>query len=394
MSFLVRTRLLTRNFARRAAKWDVISRVIPASKQGEFNATVAAFNKRKDKAASVQENASIDFDSYVEVLGADEVNRIKAEYDAHEYTDFEVEKAAELKELQSTLATTVAAIEEQSANLGAAAAAASEELHELERTRTTLETSIEDTMRQHPDIVANLSERLANEDWDTEAKPIDINALRLETIEKNWDSSTLGTLDEDTQKAFLEEINALEAGASSASDDVPESLQQYISDWHELLGRQQDSASLEAFAAANRVTDADLQLTNEREIWQAIDAATELCMFERARGLVEHAKSVAEAGNLVIDEEWRQTETKKLTTARHHQDYNSPVPAEELEGRTAEELEALADAAADNSDFYKAAHYLYAARVQSGDVDPNDSDLSNLSGFANHFHKVSMNMAQ
>ena len=309
---------------------DVISRVIPASKQGEFNATVAAFNKRKDKAASVQENASIDFDSYVEVLGADEVNRIKAEYEAHEYTDFEVEKAAELKELQSTLATTVAAIEEQSANLGAAAAAASEELHELERTRTTLETSIEDTMRQHPDIVANLSERLANEDWDTEAKPIDINALRLETIEKNWDSSTLGTLDEDTQKAFLEEINALEAGASSASDDVPESLQQYISDWHELLGRQQDSASLEAFAAANRVTDADLQLTNEREIWQAIDAATELCMFERARGLVEHAKSVAEAGNLVIDEEWRQTETKKLTTARHHQDYNSPVPAEEL----------------------------------------------------------------
>ena len=56
-----------------------------------------------------------------------------------------------------------------------AAAAASEELQQLERTRTTLETTVDDVMRRHPELVADLDERLANEDWDT----IQANAVKV-----------------------------------------------------------------------------------------------------------------------------------------------------------------------------------------------------------------------
>lgn len=389
-------RFLGRPLVRRGANWDALARVMPASKQAEFNATVAAFNKRKEKAASAQESAPIDFDSYKEILGAKEVDAIRKEYEAFSYTDFEAEKNAELAELQSALAETVAAIDEQSANLSAAAAQASEELAELERTRTTLETSIDDVMRRNPEVVAELEQRLANEDWDTESKPIDVNALRLEAIEKNWDSSTLGALDEDTQKAFIEEIEALEA--SNASNDIqeemPEHLQKYINEWHDLLGRTPDLASARAFAAANQVTDADRAVTNERELWTAIDAATELGQFERAHGLIEHAKALRASGDIVEDPAWRESEVAKLTTARSHQDYNTPVSEEEIAGLSAAELESLADEAADNSDFYRASHLIYAARVASGDVNPNESNLETLSGIANHFIKSSKAMAQ
>lgn len=370
---------------------------MPASKQGDFSATVVAFNKRKEKAASAALDNKIDFDAYKEVLGAEEVEAIRKEFESFQYSDFETEKKQELQQLQSDLASTIAAIEEQSASLTAAAAAASEELKELRRTRTTLETSLNDVIRRHPDLHAELQERIANEDWDTDTKPIDVNALRLETIEKNWDASTLGTLDENAQKEFLDEIASLEAqstSGSSADEPLAEAVSTYISEWHGMLGRTEDVDAMRSFAAANTVTDEDLAITNERELWTAIDTATELCMFERAKGLIEHAEALKASGEIEVDEAWRASETKKMTTARHHQDYNTPVSAEDIEGKSAEELAELAQAAAARSDYYSASHYMYASRVASGEVDGKATDLNTFSGFANHFYRVSQGMAQ
>ncbi len=45
------------------------------------------------------------------------------------------------------------------------------------------------------------------------------------------------------------------------------------------------------------------------------------------------------------------------------------------EGKSAAELEALADAAANDADFFRASHLLYAARVASGDIDTKSTDL-------------------
>eukprot|EP00591_Stephanopyxis_turris_P000013 CAMPEP_0195516822 /NCGR_PEP_ID=MMETSP0794_2-20130614/8844_1 /TAXON_ID=515487 /ORGANISM="Stephanopyxis turris, Strain CCMP 815" /LENGTH=386 /DNA_ID=CAMNT_0040645519 /DNA_START=63 /DNA_END=1223 /DNA_ORIENTATION=+ len=384
-----------RALSRRANTWETLAKVMPASKQGDFSATIAAFKKRQEKAASASLDADIDFEAYKKILGAKEVNAIKKEYEAFSYTDFESDKKAELAALQEALDQTVAAIYEQSANLTAAAAEASVELAELERTRTTLETTLSDVIRRNPELHAELEARIANEDWDTDSKPIDVNALRLEAIEKNWDASTLGTLDENAQKEFLDEIESLEQqSASSADAEVPEHIVNYISEWHSLLGRTEDFAGLRQFAAANTVTDADREITNERELWSAIDMATELCMFDRAKGLIEHAEALKASGDLVVDEAWRDAETKRMTTARHHQDYNSPVAPEDLEGKSAEELADLATEAAGRSDFYRASHYMYASRVKSGDINPDDKDLRSFSGFANHFHNVSMGMAQ
>lgn len=381
-----------RPLVRRASTWETLAKAMPASKQAEFNASAAAFRKRKEKASATTENASIDFASYENVLGADEVNRIRKEYESHQYTNFEADKETELKKVQEQLNTVVGAIEEQAANMSNAASKASDELDALQRTRTTLQTTTADVMRQYPELALALEERLDNEDWDTENKPVDITSLRLKAIEDNWDASELGKLDENSQKEFLDEINALEPPAATDAE-TPEHLQTYIDEWHTLLGRTRDPAAEQAFIEADKVTEGDLAMTNEREIWKSIDMAAEQCHFERANGLVEHAKKLRESGELVVDEDWRQVEIRKITNSRRHQDYNTLPTPQELEGKCAEELEALADAAAEAADYYKATHYMYAARVASGEVDTSATDLETLSGFANFFVGKSKTMS-
>ena len=313
---------------------ETLAKVMPASKQTDIQQALAAFNKRKAKALSATEDANIDFDSYKEILGAEEVDAIRKEYENYQYSDFEAEKAAELSKMQADLATTIAAIEEQTASLGATAESAAAELEELKRTRTTLETSIHDVIENHPDLYAELQERLANEDWDTETKPLDVEAMRLASIEKTWDTAALGPLDEATQKNVMDEFAALEAQAAAPSSDsasMPEYLSTYIAEWHEILGREVDTDAMEAFAAANTVTDADrAALTNERDIWREIDRATELAMFDRADGLVAHAEALRDSGDLVVDEAWRAKELKRLTVAQRHQTFMTPLDEAEL----------------------------------------------------------------
>jgi hypothetical protein len=395
MSYVSRMRFLGRPLTRRASNWDTLTRVMPASKQPEFQATIAAFNKRKDKAAGVEAAGPIDFDSYKEVLGAAEVDSIRAEYEKFQYSDFEAEKQTELAELQAALDKTVAAIEEQSASLSAAAKEAAGKLVRLQTARTNVNTGEEFVHRVHPEITAEAELEVENEDWDTESKPVDINALRLETLEENWDSATLGPLDEDTQKAFLEELENLEATAATQEDSkVVDYAADQIDQWHEAAGRTPDPASAAAFAKANQVTDADRAITNERELWTEIDTALELGQFERANGLAEHATALRASGDLVEDADWRRAEIAKATAARSHQDYNNPVSAEEIASLSAEELESLADEAAERLDYYRASHLIYAARVASGDVDPAEKSFDDLSGVANHFINTSKNMVQ
>lgn len=396
MSFLARACTMGRGHLRRAGHWETLAKAMPASRQGDFNATVAAFQKRKEKADNTEAAAPIDFAQYEKILGKKEVAAIKKEYESFQYTDFEAAKKAELAEVEEQLAKTVTAIEEMSASLSAKAAEASVELAELKRTRTTLETTLSDVIRREPELYAQLQERVANEDWDTETKPIDVNAMRLEAIEKNWDSATLGSMDENTQKEFLEEIAALEASSQGAADaaEVPEAITSYIAEWQSLLGAAGDNSTREAFVAANTVTADDLAITNEKDLFQAIDLATELCQFERANALLEHAQSLKSADAIVVDDEWRQAETKRLTTARHHREFNALPSSADIEGKSAEELETLAHDAAGRSDFYNACFYMYHARVQSGDIEAGTTDLDSFAGYANHFHRVSTSMAQ
>ena len=70
------------------------------------------------------------------------------------------------------------------------------------------------------------------------------------------------------------------------------------------------------------------------------------------------------------------------------------VPQLLQEGKSAEELEALAIAAEERADYFQASHYMYAARVASGDIDTNEKKIGTVSGFANYFRKVSLGMAE
>jgi hypothetical protein len=305
---------------------------MPTSRKTDFNQTVAAFQKRKEKANAAVSDANIDFDKYKAILGDAEVEAIRKEFENHKYTDFETEKNSELAKVKSALQTTIAAIEAQSASLTAAAAAASTELTQLERTRTTLRTTADEVHRRHPEIIADLQARLADEDWDTEEKPLDVNALRLETLTENWDEKALGALDEKTQKEFIDEMTALdeEASAVAADDELPDVLKELIADSAKNLGLPADFAALKAAAAANTVTAADRAITSESTLYRQIDEAVEAGQIARAEGLIAIAKELRHTGRLAIDEEFRELEKKKLHLALAHLKVDTPVTAEEI----------------------------------------------------------------
>ena len=360
---------------------DVISKAIPTSKQSDMQASVAAFNKRKAKAAAAAADAPIDFDKYVDVLGKAEVDAIRKEYESFEYTNFEAQKKEEIAEVQAALNKTVAAIEKQSAELSDAAAAASVELKELERTRTTLETSMDDIKRRFPEMDAELTARLEAEDWDTESKPIDITAMRMEAIEKNWDADTLGPLDEATQKTFLEEIEAVEKANQDAppQKELSPELQERLDNWHKLVGIEHDAEGFAQFQAENAVTDADRELNDEGDLWREIDMAVEKHQFKRVKGLIKLAKEKKANGDIIVNEAWRAREIKKAELLRDQVKASNPVTDAEIEGKSAEELEAMADAAAAADDYSRAKNLIYASRVKSGDVDPNEKDIRKFS---------------
>jgi hypothetical protein len=232
----------------------------------------------------------------------------------------------------------VAAIETDASSMLAAAGKASEEVSHLQVNRTSMETTINDVHHAHPDHFAEGDELLANDNFDTAFKPLDVSALRLKAIEENWDEAALGNLDDNTRKQFLEEIAALDAASAQTTDaagyELSEYLSKYISEWHAILGRPEDAAaikaSVKASVEANRVTAADLAIKNERQLWAAIDLAGELGMHNRVNGLLAHAKALRDSGEIEVDLKWREEQLKKLTAARRHRDYNSPPDAAEL----------------------------------------------------------------
>jgi hypothetical protein len=311
---------------------ETIAKVMPASRKADFNQTVAAFQKRKEKASAAIADAKIDFDKYKAILGDAEVEAIRQEFESYKYTDFEAEKQTELGKVKSALTSTIAAIEAQSASLTTAAATASTELTQLQRTRTTLNTTVDEVAKRHPEIIAELQARIADEDWDTEEKPLDVNALRLQAIEENWDEKALGPLDENMQKDFIDEMTALDAEAAAVADDdeLPDVFKELITDSANILGAPLDFASLKAAAASNTVTAADRAITSESTLFREIDMAVEAGKFARAEGLVAIAQELRHTGRLAIDEEFRQLETKKLLLAQAHLTVLVPITAEEI----------------------------------------------------------------
>lgn len=386
MSFLTRSRFLGRPLVRRATNWDTIAKVIPAAKQTEMSATVAAFNKRKAQAAAVSLNNSIDFDKYTEVLGADEVAKIRKEFESFSYTDFESAKDEELASVRSSLAKTVSAINDQTAEAKALNQEAKDDLaQEVTFGHVSRDLTVSDTaILLGPEIAEEFANNLENDMWDDQPDPPDINSQRLVELQENWDASVLGPLDENTQKLALEEMATLSA-APSGLDANDRAQVEAIAAELGVEGFDIDDA-LKNLSGADSVTEEELEIRNEREIWRLIDEANEKTHFGRAQKLLENAQRLKAEGLIEEDATWRAQVVKKAE--RHallaeNAGATHLISRAELGGLSPEEITAKANAAAELGNYVMAAQYLYEAKVLNGDINPDDFSGRSVSSAAN-----------
>lgn len=319
-----------------SSHWENLGKMIPNSKRDEFNSHVGEMRKRLTKAQNVQELGGVDWDSYREALGDETVNSLKKEYDNYQYTDFNSKMNAEVEAMKAEMQAITSGLGEQANEISDLTAKASEELAELRRTRTTLDTVLDDVLRRHPEINEELEARIAEDDWDTEVAPVDVDGKRVQLIQERWNAEAMGKLDDNSTKEFVSEVESLAADAtenseSSAYDQIPDLWKNELKEWHQILGKELNPEELAASSPL-------FNLEEERE------------------GVDDSLKA------------------------------DSSV---DVSGKSVDELKELAEAAADNGDYFEATQYLRAAKIQDGSLDASSDDISSFSGRMNFFEKLS-----
>lgn len=163
---------------------------MPNSKKDELRSLVADITKRKDAAQSLQAPSEIDWKSFENQIGAEEVAKIKKEYEAYKYTDFEQDISKEKSELEAKFADVKAQLSAQQDELAQFSQDAEAQLEETSVNYTTEDTTLEEVLQRYPDLDAKYDRQIENHDWDTDdVDSVDINAKKVAIIEERFDSS-------------------------------------------------------------------------------------------------------------------------------------------------------------------------------------------------------------
>lgn len=375
-----------------SSHWSNLESMVPESRRAEFNAKVADLRKRQEAAAVSGVVEPIDWAAFAEKLGdAAAVDKVKAQFNAHQYTDFDGGKADELADLEATQAQTMGELAAKQAEMAQFSADAAAQLAELRRNVTTADTTLDDVLARYPEIHAEMEADIEGHYWDCDnVAPVDIQAQRMALIKERWNAGAFGALDENTMKEFLDEVEA-SSGASSASDrgllDAPH--RKALGEWCELLGKpaptdEQVASWIET--SKGQLSDADKALTHEAELWDQIMAYEASGEEARALNLFEHMKSLKAAGELGECEEWRLAESKAMTASAPPA--LGSFDASELEGKSHDEMVEMAEAAADSEDYYRASQIMLAAHKASGAIDAKSTAVDSFSGLMNFIDRI------
>ena len=192
MMFRTLTRGAIRSTSRRAgfAGFSATESSVPQSKKDELRSLIADITKRKDAAQSLTEPSAIDWKSFEDQIGADEVAKIKKEFESYKYTDFNADVAKEKSELESKFEDIKAQLASQQEELSQFSQDAEAQLEETSLNYTSEDTTLDEVLARYPDLDAKYDQQISNHQWDTDdVESVDVNAKRQAIIEERFDSA-------------------------------------------------------------------------------------------------------------------------------------------------------------------------------------------------------------
>lgn len=192
---------------------------VPQSRRTELRSLLADISKRKDAAQSIEPPAPIDWKAFEADIGADEVAKIKKEYDAQTYTDFTSAVKKTTGELEGELSKTLEELRTQQEVMAQYSADAEAQKEKVLSSYTTEDTTLEEVLERHPELDAKYERQIENHEWDTDLVDAhDVSAKRIALMEERWDPAVMGgKLDENMQKEVRKDSRFFVAAADPCS---------------------------------------------------------------------------------------------------------------------------------------------------------------------------------
>jgi len=386
-------------FAARAmsSHWDNLSKALPSHAQGDFQSKVIELEKRKDAAISASNDSvpAIDWAAYESVLGKEAVAAVKAEFNAHKYTDYSAEKESLLSTIAGNEASILSSVETEQKALEDYVASAQEQLHEITNSRTEEDTTLEEVLVRYPEIEASLQADIENEQWDpSTVETFDVTAARMALIEEKWSTERFGPKTEASMKQFLEEIEAGDkaGGAASAAKSDAELAEDLKWAGHEVT--DEAIAARREYYAKGQLTAEEQELTDEGDIQDAIayfSADGNIhSNAEKVKNLQALYDNLEGSGKLVRNAAWQAAQADKAD-ADFNANYdlgmdianNDSIVEELAAAHTKEELIAAAEKAESDGNMLLSTGLLLEAYKKTDGYDPTNYDITSVAGDLN-----------
>jgi len=386
----------TKGAVRCFAGWSNMEDSVPVSKKAELRSLIADMAKRKDAALSTEAPAPIDWKAFEEQIGADEVAKIKADYEKQTYSDFTTSAKKEAEEVDAALSSTLSEISASQELMSQYSADAEAQREKVIASYTSEDTTLEEVLQKHPELNAKYDRQIENHEWDTDdIDADDIAAKRIALMEERWDASIMGgKLDENMQKEVIAEMEHKSSNAASSSFELDDNVRAHIAEMAEFAGEAvPDDATLHKWLELGKgeLSESERAETSESKLFEMMEHYTTLGLKEKAENVKKLYESLEESGELVVDEDWRAGEVAAAAGQPPVESLGDFTP-DELEGKSADEIEAMADEAAARNEFWRASQILLHHHRSTGEVDASSTDPNTFSGLANYMDRLARAM--
>lgn len=186
----------------------------------------------------------------------------------------------------------------------------------------------------------------------------------------------------------MENIASKNEGGSS-SLEIDDSVRAHLAEMAELVGEPvPDDETLQKWSelGSGKLTEAEAAVKDEPTLFAMMEHYNTLGLTAKAESVRALYEELESSETLEIDEAWRANEEAKSAIAPGVDSLGDFCPSE-LEGKSAEEIEAMADEAASNNEYWRATQILMQHHRNTGDLD-DSKDVNTFSGLANYMDKI------
>lgn len=198
---------------------------------------------------------------------------------------------------------------------------------------------------------------------------------------------------------MIEEMEALAAknqsGEASASvESLDESIRAYVNEMADFYGEPHPSdEQLAKIMQLNSgsLSDGEKAIVDESKLFDLMDHYNAMGVQAKVESLQAHYDALEANEELVVNESWRAAQAARAAQEPSVEGLGEFCPSE-LEGKSADEIEAMADEAASNNEWWRATQILMHQKKGAGEIDELNNDVGTFGGLANYMSRVASGM--